>query len=78
MNHTQKSYSNHIKTVFMPVSSYESGDFIAGFSLVAIHYFHVSLGSGDALVRHDTLNGPDVSSGKEPAKWQMFSGTSGT
>ena len=46
----------------MPVSSYESGRFYC-FSLVAIHYFHVSLGSGDALVRHDTLNGPDVSSG---------------
>lgn len=47
----------------MPVSSYNQGDFIAGFSLVAIHHFHVSLGSGDALVRHDTLNGSDVRSG---------------
>lgn len=64
MNHTQKSYSNHIKKrCLCPLALTNQGDFIAGFSLVAIHYFHVSLGSGDALVRHDTLNGPDVRSG---------------
>ena len=62
MNHTQKSYSNHIKKrCLCPLALTNQGDFIAGFSLVAIHYFHVSLGSGDALVRHVALDSTDIS-----------------
>ena len=64
MNHTQKSYSNHIKKrCLCPLALTNQGDFIAGFSLVAIHHFHVSLGCGDALVCHDALDGSDVCSG---------------
>ena len=37
--------------------------FIACFTLVGIHYFHVSLSGGNALVSHHTLNRADISSG---------------
>ena len=63
MNHTQKSYSNHIKEVIMTVNPYGSRKFCCWLSLVAIHHFHVSLGCGDALVCHDALDGSDVCSG---------------
>ena len=57
MNHTQKytTHQSYNKRYLCPLALTNQGDFIAGFSLVAIHYFHVSLGSGDALVRHDTF-----------------------
>ena len=37
--------------------------FIACFTLVGIHYLHVSLSSGNALVGHHTLYSMDVGSG---------------
>ena len=47
----------------MPVSLSASGDFLAGFTLIAVHYFHVPLGCGYTLVGHHALYGADVRSG---------------
>ena len=47
-----KSNYIHAKTVVkMPVLNLlDQGDFLAGFTLVAVHYFHVPLGCGYTLV----------------------------
>lgn len=42
--------------------AYQS-DFLAGFTLVAVHDFHVTHRGGDAFVRHYALYGTDVCTG---------------
>lgn len=63
-NHTHFSYSKHIiMRILTHLFSSSQGDFLAGFTIVAVHYFHVPLGCGYTLVSHHALYGADVRSG---------------
>lgn len=60
----KKSYYIRINGGQKPLSAFPyQSDFIAGFTLVAVHDFHVTHCSGDAFVRHYALYGTDVCTG---------------
>ena len=59
----EKSYYIRINGA-KPLSAFPyQSDFIAGFTLVAVHDFHVAHRGGDAFMRHYTLYGTDICTG---------------